>query len=57
MEFSQIEYPASVCCGVSSKYPELGICPECGEHTDFLTDAEYEEWEKENEPANSKDET
>lgn len=33
----------SVCCGVSTDNEDIDICPRCGEHTDFLTEAKLDE--------------
>ena len=31
------EEETSDCCGASCELPELGICPECGEHCEFTS--------------------
>ncbi len=44
MKTKESEERLSVCCGASSTdYPESDLCPECKEHTDFLTEKELEE--------------
>jgi len=32
----------SVCCGVPTSFPDSDLCPQCKEHTDFLTEAEFD---------------
>ena len=32
------QIPYSDCCGVETTETEMGICPDCLEHCEFLTD-------------------
>lgn len=33
----------SECCGAYTEYDEIGLCPECMEHCEFVDDEEEEE--------------
>lgn len=35
-------FKISTCCGTPTEYDEIGICPDCGEHCDFIKEDEIE---------------